>query len=549
MFRYPIALIISVIFLACHSTPEINQKKGFLKTKGQTFIDSNGRQVILSGINLISKNPKEDYIPAPGREIFKQFSNWGFNCIRLGIIWDGLEPEPGKYNEKYFEELDKRIKWAGENGLYIFLDMHQDLYGSKFSDGAPAWATIDEGKPHQQGAIWSDSYLISQAVQTAFDNFWKNAPAPDGTGLQDHYANLWKYIAHRYADNTTVIGYDIMNEPFMGSSAQTVMPLILGSYAKIIAEETGRAPASVEELSAIWSNEESRLKALEQIATRDKYSKVIDAIYEVNADFEKNQLMPMYQKVANAIREVDNNHILFLNHSYFVNTGVSTAIEATKLRDGRPDPLVAYAAHGYDLVVDTKNVEKPSYERVEFIFDRIAQSSTRMNLPVLLGEWGALHDQSEQMVKTAKHLIKQIEKNGFSNTYWAFYDDIASYSYFKEAIIRPYPQEISGVLKSYDYDFDTGKFTMSWEEDTQIQSPTMIYLPRLSAVSDEIRISPESEKLEKVQMKNCEAGWLVIPPTGKGGLRTAIIQFVHEGKESYRISQRIYSAGKTNGFL
>ena len=67
-----------------------------------------------------------------------------------------------------------------------------------------------------------------------------------------------------------------------------------------------------------------------------------------------------------------------------------------------------------------------------------------MNVPVLVGEWGALHGKSAKMIETAQHLVNIFEEHQFSNTYWAFYDDIAEYPYFKNAIIRPYPVCISG---------------------------------------------------------------------------------------------------------
>jgi len=76
--------------------------------------------------------------------------------------------------------------------------MHQDLYSVKYSDGAPPWATLDEGRPHQPGAVWSDAYYTSEAVQTALDHFWANRPAADGVGLQDHYARVWRHVARRF---------------------------------------------------------------------------------------------------------------------------------------------------------------------------------------------------------------------------------------------------------------------------------------------------------------------------------------------------------------
>lgn len=519
--RYLAICFIFVLLFSCTETQKETDTKGFIQVDGQRFVDAEGSQVLFSGINFISKSPTEKYMPKQGVETFQQFRSWGFNCIRLGIIWDGLEPEPGKYNEEYLLEIDKRIEWAEDNELYVYLDMHQDLYGAKFSDGAPDWATLDDGKPHYTGTVWSDSYLISPAVQTAFDNFWKNTPASDGIGLQDHYANLWKHIAKRYSSNTTVIGYDIMNEPFMGSSAQNVMPLMLGAYAQVLVETTGQTPPSATELEQMWANEESRLKALELISTKEKYSKVVDAVYDLSADFEKTQLQAMYQKVASAIREVDMHHILFLNHNYFVNTGVLTALEATKLPDGKRDPNVAYAAHGYDLVVDTKEVENPSYERVEFIFERIAESGKRMNMPVLVGEWGALHGESVKMVETASHLVNLFENHQFSNTYWAYYGDIDEHSYFQNAIIRPYPQIISGTLIEYDYNFITGDFICVWEETENSTEPTVIYVPNLKDLSEsDINMSPPAEQIVFEYCTGSRAGKLLISPVGNAMKRT-----------------------------
>jgi endoglycosylceramidase len=511
-------LLLLFFIISCGSIK--TEKESFIKIKGQKFVDSNGRQVIFNGMNYISKNPAEKYIRNDGPETFEKFKKWGFNCIRFGIIWDGLEPEPGKFNEEYLAEIDKRIQWAEDNGIYVFLDMHQDLYGSKFSDGAPEWATLDEGQAHIKGDVWSDSYLISPAVQTAFDNFWKNTPASDGIGLQDHYANLWKHLAKRYANNTAVIGYDIMNEPFMGTSAGQIMPIMLSGYAQVLVEETGQAPPSVEELAAMWENEESRLKALELISSREKYAKVVDGVYELNADFEKNQLQSMYQKVANAIREVDKNHILFLEHSYFSNTGVASAIEPTTLADGSADLLVAYAGHGYDLVVDTKEVENPSYERVEFIFDRIKETGQRMNVPVLVGEWGAYHGKSLKMVETARQVVSLFEKSNFSNTYWAFYNGIGDEPYFQNAIVRPYPAFVSGNLVGYESNFETGKFTCVWEENAEIDSPTVIYVPNLKNLKESgITITPIAGQIKFEYFDGSNAGKLIILPSGKSGQR------------------------------
>ena len=524
---------IALGFEMCQSTGSYTEKSKkvseYVYVQGQSFKDPYGRDLILHGINVVNKDPKSAYVGHITPEEMTKFKSWGFNITRLGIIWDGLEPEPGIYNEEYLGKIDEMIQWAGDNDLYIMLDMHQDLYSVEFSDGAPSWATITDDQPHQMGDIWSDAYLISPAVQHAFDNFWKNTPAIDGVGIQDHYIAVWKHIAERYADNTTVIGFDLMNEPFMGSEANNIMPKLLEAYAMVVAETTGQHPPGEEELMAIWTNEESRLEALKQIAEAEKYSRVIDAIYDINAPFENTTLSDFYQKARNAIREVNKNHIIFLEHGYFNHTGVSSALRPVVNELGNPDPLQAYAAHGYDLLTDTKEVESPSYERVEFIFSRISETSKRLNMPVLLGEWGAFHSKSSKMVETASHAIGLVEKLLFSNTYWAYYKDIDQYPYFNLSIIRPYPSEISGSLVSYNFDMKTGIFKCAWKEDSQNSSPTRIFIPNLNKFSEaQVRIEPESEKINIESIPSSEAGYLLIDPTGQSLERKVKIEFISQ---------------------
>jgi endoglycosylceramidase len=143
-----IIFIISVLlFSSCLGDGSVKTRTDtlsspFVTVDGTLFRDQHQRELILNGINLIIKDSNRGYVCGMEQEEFKQISDWGFNVIRLGIIWDGLEPEPGVYNDSMFQCLDERISWARENGLYVILDMHQDLYSVQFSDGAPEWATL-----------------------------------------------------------------------------------------------------------------------------------------------------------------------------------------------------------------------------------------------------------------------------------------------------------------------------------------------------------------------------------------------------------------------
>ena len=494
-----------------------------ITVQGNRFVDNLGRHVILNGINVVSKSPQEQYLFQGGPDFYANLKKWGINCIRFIVIWDGLETEMGVYNEAYLKEIDKRIKWAGDQGLFVVLDMHQDLFSVKYSDGAPEWATLDEDKTHQTGAIWSDSYMISEAVQTSFDNFWANKPAADGVGVQDHYVALWKHIAKRYAYNSMVIGYDLMNEPFPGSTALQFTRALLTAYGELIYSLTGKV-MSEQELANTWGNEESRTEALKILSTRENYSRVFDALYELNKTFESTQLQQMYQKVSNGIRTVDPNHIIFLEHSYYSNTGVRSSIERVTLSDGTPDSLLAYAPHGYDLVTDTEDAAASESARVAFIYDRIREKGLQLNMPVWLGEWGAYYDHAEAIVPIARYAISLIEQNLFGHAYWSYNPGTENLEYFKEALLRPFPAYTNGNLLKYKFLHNESKFQLEWEEAVGITAPTVVYVPWISRVNQEDLQRSVGASIEKIE--DSDAGWVIIPATGNNGKRALDIEFL-----------------------
>ncbi|MFD1163220.1 cellulase family glycosylhydrolase [Hwangdonia seohaensis] len=524
LFRYVFITILTMgLFVSCeeNATPK-NILPETITIKGDKFVDEGGREIILNGINIVSKNKEEGYIFQSGPELYENLKKWGVNCIRFIIIWDGLEPEPGVYNEAYLKEIDKRIQWAEQNNIFVVLDMHQDLFSVKYSDGAPEWATLDEGKPHTEGAIWSDAYMLSEAVQTAFDNFWQNKPASDGIGIQDRYAALWQHIAKRYADNSTVIGYDIMNEPFPGSSGVQSTMVLLSAYGQLHYKLTGEV-LTEKQLGDMWSDEKGRMEALKILSNRENYHFVFSQLFELNRQFEVNHLQNMYQKVSAAIREVDTKHILFLEHSYYSNTGVASSIERTTLADGEPDPLVAYAPHGYDLVTDTDAVANASNERVAYIYDQIKSKGEQLKMPVWLGEWGAFYGNSESVIPAAKNAISLIEKHLFGNAYWSYDPGTGNLRYFNEVLVRSYPVAVNGTLLNYKNNFDEKSFEMHWEEDVNNQNSTIIFVPQLSKLSQ-----TSKEQIPNLDIKtipNGDSGWLLVPPLENPSQRTINIQF------------------------
>jgi endoglycosylceramidase len=499
---------------ASPTLPVGSSRPRFLTAKDGRFVDTYGRQVILHGANLVNKSKASGYIGDEMPQDFARMADWGFNCLRLGVIWDGLEPEPGKFNEGYLRKIDEQIGWAKRHGLYVFLDMHQDLFSSKYSDGAPAWATLDEGLPHvAKGEVWSDAYFTSPAVQRAFDNFWANAPAPDGVGVQDHFARAWAHVARRYADDPAVIGYDLMNEPFEGTVGAQAYGRVIAKLAEVLAAREGGA-ATPEAVMARLAAPDGRRELIQALGDIALFQQLTDFVEPASQEFERAILMPMYRRVASAIRELDPHHILFLEAGILANGGTRSVIEPVVGPDGKPDPLQAYAPHGYDIGTDTPDVAAANNQRVELIFARHAETARRLGLPMLVGEWGAYYN-SPHAYPAARFASSQFERHLASDTYWSYTKDLANAAYLP-AIARPYPMEISGTLVSYSADFDALKFTAVWKEDPAISAPTRIYLPEaIFGKSHRIKLLPKGIGY-KFEFSGREGNqYLIIPPTGK----------------------------------
>jgi endoglycosylceramidase len=187
---------------------------------GRWITDAKGRVVVLHGFNMVYKRPPYHPIHAGfGEDDARFLARHGFNTIRLGVIYKGVEPELGSYDDAYLAKIAKTQRLLARHGIYSMLDFHQDLYNERFEgEGWPDWAVIDDGLPAEPKNGFPANYLTMPALNRAFDHFWANDLAPDGTGLVDRYALAWKHVANRFKTMPGSLGYDLMNEPWPGST-------------------------------------------------------------------------------------------------------------------------------------------------------------------------------------------------------------------------------------------------------------------------------------------------------------------------------------------
>ncbi len=165
----------------------------YFRTEGRDIIaESTGEKVVFRGVNLNGLEFGAFYDrPYPGREginyfkprpqDFDSLKAIGFNVIRVPFEWARLVPGwrpanlPATLDSSYLKILKDVVGMAAKKQIYVILDMHDYL---KYWSGQ-----------NQQVCV--------------FDH-------PDHQRLLSH---TWKLIATNFRDSTSVLGYDIMNEP------------------------------------------------------------------------------------------------------------------------------------------------------------------------------------------------------------------------------------------------------------------------------------------------------------------------------------------------
>jgi uncharacterized repeat protein (TIGR01451 family) len=147
----------------------------------------NDATFVLKGANVYQYDPGDDLSPALTNYKFKnvkadsyaELAALGFNSVRLMLAYNLFEDDaaPGVYKEEGWAMLDRHIQWAKAHGLRLILDMHVPQGGYQSASG--------------------------------FKGFGSRAD------LKKRLEDLWVAIAGRYRNETTIVGYDLINEPYV----------------------------------------------------------------------------------------------------------------------------------------------------------------------------------------------------------------------------------------------------------------------------------------------------------------------------------------------
>lgn len=148
-----------ILFLICSCSLQTETEKGLpaVHTYLNYLKDTYGRYIYIHGINVSGSDkfpvndepcmtdPKKactfnttriipNYVGKPfpledADKHFEQIRALGFNTIRLNLMWEGVQPlSPYDVNEEYIDYIGSIVEKANEHGIYVLLDMHQDIF-------------------------------------------------------------------------------------------------------------------------------------------------------------------------------------------------------------------------------------------------------------------------------------------------------------------------------------------------------------------------------------------------------------------------------------
>jgi cellulose 1,4-beta-cellobiosidase len=168
---------------------------GFWHTSGNQILDANNNPVRIAGINWYGFETTDAVVhglySVDYKSIIDHIKALGYNTIRIPysdqMIAQTTPPSSINYSNGQnadlaglspLQILDKIVAYSGTQGLKIILDHHR-----------------------------------SEAGNSAEDNgLWFTAQYPESVFLAN-----WKLLATRYQNNSTVVGYDLHNEPHTGT--------------------------------------------------------------------------------------------------------------------------------------------------------------------------------------------------------------------------------------------------------------------------------------------------------------------------------------------
>jgi endoglycosylceramidase len=380
--------------------------------------DAHGRVVVLRGASLSAeaKWTRDLLPPHDVTDLDRLRRDFGLNAIRLLVFWEAIEPLPGLYDRAYLDAVARWVAAASELGLFVVVDMHQDVFGRGFGHaGAPYWSCDDDAYARFEAQEpWFLGYL-QQVVGRCFDRLYDPGP------VRGAFVAAWVELARALEGTSTELAFEILNEPFWGSTSAA---------------------------------------EFERDVLPDLYREVIDSVREVLPDvpFLVQPSPAANVGVPTELAAPGPTGVAYAPHFY-------------------PPPVELGSGYGGDhmtlrhqmgvLCTDAERLQMPLV---------VGELGVRRNVR---GAADFLHDAYDALDAARASAFYWTYGRGEGQSY-ALLDATGAPSAQGRALARPYLGRIAGVPIRWSWDAEGGVFSAQWQEDGSAHGSTEVALPRLA---------------------------------------------------------------------
>ena len=354
-------------------SPLLYAKLSALRNQRGQFVNASGQAVVLHGVNLMNRKPPYTLQSIGFEARHMQFlSSFGFNLVRLGVVWAAIEPTPGQYDVGYLSQIKTTMELLAKEKIYSIVDFHQGSFSTRHGgSGAPPWAALSKGPFKNVGFplnYFSDyvymttpqgiAQKVSPQVAEDFTHFWQDDAGPDGEGIQTRYHEMLGFVASYLQATDGLLGYDLMNEPFPGID---------------------------------W-----RKCLKDQNVDNFDFSSGC-------REFDTKSLTPFYQRAVDVIQHMDAQAIVFYEPSIFFYSNMPTFVGKIQTDAGN----LGFSFHNYNL------------HAPQIPLQHMRDHQTVNGIVPFMSEFGAGTASKEKLYQ----ILQLVQNAGISWTYWTLFNN------------------------------------------------------------------------------------------------------------------------------
>ena len=460
------------------------------KNTNEYLLDPSGRVRVYHGVNIVYKlspyHPSlENFDPllSLSEKDYEYIKNFGFNVVRLGIIWEAVEISPGVYDKKYLEIIKKIVENFKKNDIYVIFDSHQDLFTRLFcGEGTPIfysklldykkkcdwnilssifelvgvciplskfnWEYDDNGLPLLKYCMENfRTYHQSPELTSMYQSFYDNQ-----NGVQDKYIDYWKVVMENFKNFDNIIGFDLWNEPIPGN---------------------------------LWNN----------------------PLQLIPGHADNNQILSFYKKLDFELRKINNNFTFMFQQTPFPDVipffgGKSVGYFNKTPNDEKKEQQVLNT-HLYccSASLDMCKSGEPSYKNALTICKNFhknklkadKKNANKLGVPLVITEFGACSD-SVACYQENINLVEAADEIFASWTYWQYkpFGDFTTSAdsnlegmFFPDgkvqvnkvlALSRPYVMAYQGTPIMSKYNNDTENYITSFLLKSEIKTNSILFV-------------------------------------------------------------------------